>query len=96
MESTWPSQTNLGSQGQASAEFYGKKENRKTKISKVQVSETVLVKNFVPGPTWLKRVVAIVITPTMFEIQLEDSWVFRRHLDHIWKYTPAVTKKAVG
>ena len=61
------------------------KESHSSKERSLEVNDPVLVKNFGPGPTHLYGSIRHQISPTIFEVILEDGRAVRWHLDHLCK-----------
>ena len=61
------------------------KESHSSKERSLEVNDPVLVKNFGPGTTHLYGSITHQISPTIFEVTLEDGRAVRRHQDHIRK-----------
>ncbi|XP_063959313.1 uncharacterized protein K02A2.6-like [Lytechinus pictus] len=53
------------------------------------VNDQVMVKNFSSGTTWLYGTVFEVINEVMYNVQLTDGRVVRRHIDQMRKYFPS-------
>ena len=70
------------------------KESHTSKERNLGPDESVLVKNFGPGPTHLYGVIRSKIGPTMLEVQLEDGKLVRRHMDHVRKCLARPTHQA--
>ena len=70
------------------------KESHSSKERSLEVNDPVIVKNFGPGPTHLYRSITHQISPTIFEVTLEDGRAVRRHLDHICKCWARRTNQA--
>ena len=49
----------------------------------VAVQDTVYARNYGAGPLWLPGLVMGVRGSAMFDIQMSDKWVIRRHLDQL-------------
>ena len=60
----------------------------------LQRGDTVLVKNFGAGPTWLRGQVQGAISPSMFEIKLSDGRSVRRHTDHTRRCSSTLKRQA--
>ena len=59
------------------------KGSRGSKSRTFEPPDTVLVKNFGSGPTWLYGQVVKSITLSMYEVQLADGRTVRRHVDQM-------------
>ena len=56
-------------------------QSRTSRVRELQPADTVLVKNFGSGPTWLYGEVVRVLASSVYEVRLSDGRVVRRHND---------------
>ena len=63
--------------------------DKHSKMRQFRLNDTVLVKNFAAGPTWLRGKVTETLNEVMYIIELQDGREVRRHVDHIRHYTPS-------
>ncbi|XP_063970819.1 uncharacterized protein K02A2.6-like [Lytechinus pictus] len=61
--------------------------DKRSKMRQFKLNDTVLVKNFAAGPTWLRGIVTEKLNEVMYVIELQDGREVRRHVDHIRLYT---------
>ena len=62
--------------------------DQKARERKFQVGDSVSVRNFTTGDTWLPGTIVESRGPLSFQVKLQDGRTVRRHLDHII-YRPA-------
>ena len=62
--------------------------DKHSKMRQFKLKNTVLVKNFAAGPTWLRGKVTETLNEVMYIVELQDGREVRRHVDHMRYYTP--------
>nr|XP_054757088.1 transforming growth factor-beta receptor-associated protein 1-like [Lytechinus pictus] len=61
--------------------------DKRSEMRQFKLNDTVLVKNFAAGPTWLRGIVTETLNEVKYVMELQDGREVRRHVDHIRLYT---------
>ena len=62
----------------------GKDQN--TKLRHFVMGQSVMVKNFRPGPTWVPDIIAQQLGPLTYMIEISVGKFWKRHVDHVKDY----------
>ena len=60
-----------------------------SKYRSFQIGEVVLAKNFRPGAPWVKGKIFQQLGPLTFQVEVEQSLCWKRHIDHLKKLSSA-------
>ena len=65
--------------------------NQHAKSRYFTIGETVMARNFRPGTKWIPGTITKQKGPLTFIVQLDSGTEWKRHVDHIRKFTPTTT-----
>jgi transposase InsO family protein len=57
--------------------------NRNKRVRSFSVGQSVMVKNFRPGPDWIPATIVEKLGPLSYVIETQDLQLWRRHVDHV-------------